>query len=49
MYVVFYVDITGVSPSEGSVNGGTMITIYGKYFDPNADSLEILVGGELHM
>ena len=49
MYVVFYVDITGVSPSEGSVNGGTMITIYGKYFDPNADSIEILVGGELHM
>ena len=47
MYVVFYVDITGVSPSEGSVNGGTMITIYGEYFDPNADSIEVLVGGKL--
>ena len=24
-----------------------MITIYGNYFDPNADSVEVLVGGKL--
>ena len=24
-----------------------MITIYGEYFDPNADSIEVLVGGKL--
>ena len=49
MYIclVLCVDITGVSPSEGSVNGGTMITIYGEYFDPNADNIEVLVGGKL--
>ena len=23
-----------------------MITIYGEYFDPNADSIEVLVGGK---
>ena len=45
--LLLYIDITGVSPSEGSVNGGTMITIYGEYFDPNADSIEVLVGGKL--
>jgi len=37
--------ITGVTPSEGSVNGGTTITIYGEYFDPNADDVEVLIGG----
>ena len=41
------IDITGVNPSEGSVNGGTLITIYGEYFDYNADSVEVLVGGKL--
>ena len=44
-----YIDITGVSPNEGSVSGGTMITIYGEYFDPNADSVEVLVGGKLQI
>ena len=47
MYVcntcLWFLVITGVSPSEGSVNGGTLITIYGEYFDPNA--VEVFVGG----
>lgn len=47
MHIIFPTDVTGVSPSEGSVNGGTMITIYGNYFDPNAESVEVLVGGKL--
>ena len=27
------------------MNGGTTITVYGEYFDPNADDVEVLVGG----
>ena len=49
MYVVFCIDITGVSPSKGSINGGTMITIYGKHFDANANSVKVLVGGKLQI
>ena len=47
MCFLLCVDITGVSPSEGSISGGTMITIYGEYFDPSADSIKVLVGGKL--
>ena len=47
--IIIYTDINGVSPNEGSVSGGTMITIYGEYFDPNADSVEVLVGGKLQI
>ena len=45
--ILIYLDITWVSPNEGSVNGGTVITIFGEYFDPDADSIEVLVGGKL--
>ena len=31
----------------GSINGGTTITIFGEYFDPNATDIEVLVGGEI--
>jgi len=41
----FAIDITGVSPSEGSVNGGTKITIYGKYFNPNTTNVKVMIGG----
>jgi len=33
----------------GSINGGTTITIFGEYFDPNATEIEVLVGGEINM
>jgi len=43
----YHVDITGVSPNMGSINGGTTITIFGEYFDSNATEIEVLVGGEV--
>jgi len=47
IYITFiFVDITGVSPNIGSINGGTTITIFGEHFDPNATKIEVLVGGE---
>ena len=45
-YAVYCIDITGVSPNMGSINGGTTITIFGEYFNPNATEIEVLVGGE---
>ena len=33
----------------GSINGGTTITIFGEYFDPNATDIEVLVGGEINV
>ena len=38
--------ITGVDPSEGSINGGTLITVYMDYLDPYADTIEVIVGGK---
>lgn len=37
--------ITGVSPTEGSVSGGTLITIYGMNFNTTANHVEVFVGG----
>ena len=33
----------------GSINGGTTITIFGEYFDPNATEIEVLVGGKTNV
>jgi len=33
----------------GSINGGTTITIFGEYFNPNATDIEVLVGGEVNI
>ena len=38
--------ITGVDPSEGSVYGGTLITVYVDYLDLFADTIEVIVGGK---
>ncbi|KAA0710213.1 Fibrocystin-L Polycystic kidney and hepatic disease 1-like protein 1 [Triplophysa tibetana] len=40
-----YVEVTGVSPSEGSVLGGTSLTIHGRYFDETDRPAVVLVGG----
>ncbi|KAL7883798.1 hypothetical protein SRHO_G00014560 [Serrasalmus rhombeus] len=40
-----YAEVTGVSPSEGSTLGGTMLTIRGHYFDETDRPAEVLVGG----
>ncbi|XP_073714529.1 fibrocystin-L [Misgurnus anguillicaudatus] len=41
-----YAEVTGVSPSEGSVLGGTSLTIQGRYFDETDLPAVVLVGGE---
>ncbi|XP_036421459.1 fibrocystin-L-like [Colossoma macropomum] len=40
-----YAEVTGVSPSEGSTLGGTLLTIHGHYFDETDRPAEVLVGG----
>jgi len=37
--------VTGVSPSEGSLLGGTLLTIQGHYFDETDQPVKVLVGG----
>nr|XP_055075131.1 fibrocystin-L-like [Misgurnus anguillicaudatus] len=41
-----YAEVTGVSPSEGSVLGGTSLTIQGRYFDQTNLPAVVLVGGK---
>ncbi|KAI7798957.1 putative fibrocystin-L, partial [Triplophysa rosa] len=41
-----YTEVTGVSPSEGSVLGGTLLTINGRYFDETDRPAVVLVGGQ---
>ncbi|XP_073714830.1 fibrocystin-L-like [Misgurnus anguillicaudatus] len=41
-----YAEVTGVSPSEGSVLGGTSLTIQGRYFDKTNLPAVVLVGGQ---
>lgn len=38
-------EVTGVSPSKGSVEGGTLLTINGHFFDQTDQPARILVGG----
>jgi len=45
-YALYCIDVTGVSPNKGSINGRTTITIFGEHFNPNATEIEVLVGGE---
>ncbi|XP_030644362.1 PKHD1 like 1, tandem duplicate 1 [Chanos chanos] len=40
-----YAEVTGISPSEGSVLGGTLLTIHGHYFDETDQPARVLVGG----
>ncbi|KAK9957826.1 hypothetical protein ABG768_012036 [Culter alburnus] len=40
-----YAEVTGVSPSEGSILGGTSLTIQGHYFDETDQPAMVLVGG----
>ncbi|XP_062385127.1 fibrocystin-L-like [Sardina pilchardus] len=41
-----YAEVTGVSPSEGSVLGGTLLTIHGRYFDETDMPAAVMVGGQ---
>uniref|UniRef100_A0A3B3DTB0 PA14 domain-containing protein n=1 Tax=Oryzias melastigma TaxID=30732 RepID=A0A3B3DTB0_ORYME len=40
-----FAEVTGVSPSEGSTMGGTLLTIHGRYFDQTDQPAQVLVGG----
>ncbi|XP_034748677.1 fibrocystin-L-like [Etheostoma cragini] len=40
-----FAEVTGVSPSMGSVLGGTLLTIYGRFFDQTDRPARVLVGG----
>ncbi|XP_066572050.1 PKHD1 like 1, tandem duplicate 1 isoform X2 [Amia ocellicauda] len=40
-----YAEVIGVSPSAGSLQGGTTLTIYGQYFDETDQPAQVLVGG----
>ncbi|XP_040908783.1 LOW QUALITY PROTEIN: PKHD1 like 1, tandem duplicate 1 [Toxotes jaculatrix] len=40
-----YAEVTGVSPSKGSVMGGTLLTIHGRFFDQTDQPARVLVGG----
>lgn len=38
-------EVTGVSPSQGSIMGGTLLTIHGRFFDQTDQPARVLVGG----
>ncbi|XP_050924319.1 LOW QUALITY PROTEIN: PKHD1 like 1, tandem duplicate 1 [Lates calcarifer] len=40
-----FAEVTGVSPSEGSVMGGTLLTVHGRFFDQTDRPARVLVGG----
>ncbi|XP_051699933.2 fibrocystin-L isoform X2 [Oryctolagus cuniculus] len=41
-----YAEITSVSPSKGSIQGDTMLTISGRFFDQTDFPVKVLVGGQ---
>uniref|UniRef100_A0A8C4EZ61 PKHD1 like 1, tandem duplicate 2 n=1 Tax=Dicentrarchus labrax TaxID=13489 RepID=A0A8C4EZ61_DICLA len=40
-----FAEVTGVSPSNGSVMGGTLLTVHGRFFDQTDLPARVLVGG----
>uniref|UniRef100_A0A3P8VH65 PKHD1 like 1, tandem duplicate 2 n=1 Tax=Cynoglossus semilaevis TaxID=244447 RepID=A0A3P8VH65_CYNSE len=43
-----YTELTGVSPSSGSVMGGTLLTVHGSRFDNTSEEIRVLVGGTIN-
>ncbi|XP_063307204.1 fibrocystin-L-like [Pelobates fuscus] len=41
-----YAEISGIYPSSGSIQGGTIVTITGNYFDQTDSPAKVLVGGQ---
>ncbi|KAK3532561.1 hypothetical protein QTP86_024146, partial [Hemibagrus guttatus] len=41
-----YAEVTGVYPSQGSMLGGTLLTIKGNYFDQTDEPAKVLVAGQ---
>ncbi|KAM4540003.1 PKHD1 like 1, tandem duplicate 1 [Odontesthes bonariensis] len=40
-----FAEVTAVSPSKGGVQGGTLLTVHGRYFDQTDQPARVLVGG----
>ncbi|XP_061752923.1 fibrocystin-L-like [Nerophis ophidion] len=40
-----YAEVVGVTPSHGSVLGGTLLTVHGRFFDQTDSPARVLVGG----
>uniref|UniRef100_A0A669C1W9 PKHD1 like 1, tandem duplicate 1 n=1 Tax=Oreochromis niloticus TaxID=8128 RepID=A0A669C1W9_ORENI len=40
-----FAEVTGVFPSEGSIMGGTLLTVQGRFFDETDQPARVLVGG----
>ncbi|GCB68146.1 hypothetical protein scyTo_0010354 [Scyliorhinus torazame] len=41
-----YAEVTGIHPSEGSVEGGTLLTVTGRFFDETDAPARVTVGGQ---
>ncbi|XP_036904303.1 fibrocystin-L isoform X2 [Sturnira hondurensis] len=41
-----YAEVTLISPSRGSIRGGTLLTIHGRFFDQTDSPVRVLVGGQ---
>ncbi|XP_048215228.1 fibrocystin-L isoform X1 [Perognathus longimembris pacificus] len=41
-----YAEITSISPSKGSLRGGTVLTVSGQFFDQTDLPVKVLVGGQ---
>ncbi|XP_043545299.1 PKHD1 like 1, tandem duplicate 1 [Chiloscyllium plagiosum] len=41
-----YAEVTGIYPSEGSVEGGTLLTVTGQFFDETDAPARVTVGGQ---
>ena len=46
-YFLFFADIQSVSPSSGSLHGGTEVTTQGVGFTDNAENVKVFVAGVL--
>ena len=46
-YFTLYLDVTSVSPKSGSVGGGTILTITGRFFAMDKERVTVTVGGKI--
>ncbi|XP_051826954.1 fibrocystin-L [Antechinus flavipes] len=41
-----YAEVTKISPSKGSIQGGTLLTITGNFFDQTDSPVRVIIGGQ---
>ena len=44
VWIVCFPEVTGVFPSKGSLLGGTLVTISGRFFDQTDEAASVLIG-----